>query len=214
MSPNYEQIEGCLNELDHELLRVGAERCDYLQQESQLWAVILLLLRSSSLLRSVARLYHSRDLDAFDAVRRAFFESWQLAFQFRMENARGEVGRWLAQAPDAWSADLRRLDDYARERGLDAPDIGRQYGQLSELAHPTRSACGNSAVLITNRLGMLDPNDNTLPEAIADFEREPAALLYRLVWLVLDSDAAFIGLGVNESNITNCVSFAEGYRRR
>jgi hypothetical protein len=93
MLPNYDQIFGCLDELDRELLRIGAEQCDFLRRRNQHTAVVLLLLRSSSLLRSVVRLYRSVELDAFDAVRRAFFESWQLAFQFRMENVRGEIGR-------------------------------------------------------------------------------------------------------------------------
>ncbi len=130
MAPDYDQIIGCLDELDRELLRVGADRCNLLQQQSQLTAVVLLLLRSSSLLRSVVRLYRSGDLDAFDAVRRAFFESWQLTFQFRMENARGEIGRWFAARPDSWSADLQRLEEFARTRGLQVPGIGYIMGGL------------------------------------------------------------------------------------
>jgi hypothetical protein len=212
MAPNYGQIFGCLDELERELLRVGAERCDEFQQQNQLMAVVLLLLRSSSLLQSVVRLYGSECLDAFDAVRRAFFESWQLAFQFRMGNERGEVGRWFAQAADSWSADLQRLEEYARARGHQTPDIGRQYGLLSELAHPTYVASQNSALLVARKLGLPAENDETLTEAIAAFESELVALLYRLVWLVLDLDARFINIGVNEANLPNCLDFAEGYR--
>jgi hypothetical protein len=132
--PDYNQILGCLDELDRELFRVGADQCNFLRQQNQLTAVVLLLLRSSSLLRSVLRLYRSEDLDAFDAVRRSFFESWHLAFQFRLENVRGEIGRWFAGESDSWSADLGRLEEYARSRGLRAPGIGVLYGRLSGLA--------------------------------------------------------------------------------
>lgn len=211
MAPNYDQIFACLDELERELLRVGIERCEQFQQQSQLTAVLLLLLRSSSLLRSAVRLYRSEYLDAFDAVRRAFFESWQLGFQFRMENGRGEIGRWFAGVADSWSADLQRLDGYARARGNRAPDIGRQYGRLSVLAHPTYTASQNSALLVVRKLGMRAENEQTLTEAIAYFESEPAALLYRLVWLVLDREAAFIDIGINEANLTNCLNFAENY---
>jgi hypothetical protein len=94
MPPDYDQIVTCLDELERELVRVGGEHCQHLQQQSQLTAVILLLLRSSSLLRSAAQLHRSNDLDAFDAVRRAFFEPWHLAFQFRIENQDRKVERW------------------------------------------------------------------------------------------------------------------------
>jgi hypothetical protein len=92
------------------------------------------------------------DLDAFDAVRRTFFESWHLAFQFRLENTRGEIGRWFALEPDSWSAE---------------------------------DACENSAAVIATKTQRLDPGDQTLAEAIASFETEPAALLYRLLWVAL-----------------------------
>ncbi len=54
-------------------------------------------------------------------------------------------------------------------------------------------------------------NDQTLAEAIAYFGGEPMALLYRVVWLLLDRDAAFIHIGVDEANLPNCVRFAEAY---
>lgn len=114
----------CLDEVEQELLRVGEERCDFLQAQNQLSAVILLLLRAASLFRSMAKLLRSEELDAFDAVRRFFLESWHLAFQFRMENSKGEVGRWLARMPKSWSADIDQLEKYARRRGQNAPNLG------------------------------------------------------------------------------------------
>jgi hypothetical protein len=113
MAQDYEQIFKCLDEVEQELLRVGRDRCDFLRWENQLSAVILLLLRSASLFRAMTKLLHSVELDAFDAVKRAFLESWQLAFQFRLDNARGEVGIWLARTADSWSADIGRLEAYA-----------------------------------------------------------------------------------------------------
>jgi hypothetical protein len=38
MPPDYDQIFGCLDEFDRELLRVGADECNFLQQQSQLIA--------------------------------------------------------------------------------------------------------------------------------------------------------------------------------
>lgn len=207
MPLNYEQIDRCLIEAERELLRVGEQRCERLTQNSQLLAVILLLLRCASLLRSMTQLYRSEDLDAFDAVRRALLETWNLAFQFRMQNQVRQVGMWLARRPDSWSAALRDLEEYARNRGHQAPGLGQLYGNLSNLAHPTRDAAENSVALTLKRLAIPNADDHTLAEALANFEGKSSALLYRLLWLVLDQDAALVPLHINEQNMPEAVAF-------
>jgi hypothetical protein len=112
--------------------------------------------------------------------------------------------------PRSWSADIQHLENYARRRGHNAPEIGLHYGRLSGLAHPTHDAAENSAVLVVSRLRMMDPNDRSLADAIAYLEGEPMALLYRLVWLALES-AGFGDLPVNEANVAGCVRFADAY---
>lgn len=128
-----------------------------------------------------------------------------------MENSRGEIGRWLVLEPNSWSADLQRLEDYAGTRGLQAPGIRLAYGQLSSLAHPTRDACENSAALIASRIQMFDPDDRALAEAIARFETEPAALLYRLLWVALDRDVALLEVGIRDANVPNCTNFTNTF---
>jgi hypothetical protein len=95
---DYELILRCLNETEQELLRIDAERCEHLRQNNQLTAVLLLLSRCVSLFRSMVEEFRSERLDAFDAVRRAFLETWLLAMQLRMATAAGEAARWLAGA--------------------------------------------------------------------------------------------------------------------
>jgi len=203
-------IQRCLDEVEQELLRVGQERCDFLLQDSRLTAVILLLLRCVSLLRSIVDLFRLERLDALDSVRRAFLESWHLAFQFRLENVSGEAGRWLARSPKAWAADLRRLDVYARGRGHRAPNLARDYGDISGLAHPTRDAAENSVALITRRRG-INTEPQMVDQAIAGLETTIPALLYRFLWLVLDQDATLLPLQVEDANIPNAVRFANQY---
>ena len=207
----YNRIAECLDEAERELLRVGREHCAFLRQPTQLSAVILLLLRSASLFRSMIELSRSEMLDAFDSVRRAFLESWSLAFQFRMEDPKGEVGRWLAQRPDSWNADIRRLDDYARGRGHHAPNLGRDYGELSELAHPTLSAAHNSAALILRRMGIPNEDERQLLDSMAKLEAGMPAMLYRILWLVLDEGAGLIPLYVNASNLPTAVQFVQEF---
>jgi hypothetical protein len=211
---DYEQIFNCLEEVEQELLRVGEERCDFLQAQNQLSVVILLLLRAASLFRSMAKLLRSEEFDAFDAVRRAFLESWHLAFQFRMENKKGEIGRWLARTPDSWRADIGRLEKYAKKRRQNAPNLGHDYGELSELAHPIRSATENSAALTIRRLGMTNLEEtNTVEKWMPGLELSLLAMLYRLLWLVLDEGSDLLPLHVNGERMPLSMRFVEEYTK-
>jgi len=189
---------------------VGQQRCGSLLRDTRLTAVILLLLRSVSLFRSIVDLFRLERLDAVDSVRRTFLESWHLAFQFRMQDLRGETGRWLARTPRSWSADIRRLDDYARGRGHRAPNLARDYGDITGLTHPTRDAAENSVALMTRRLG-INTAGQAVEEARAGWETTIPALLYRLLWLVIDQDASLMPLHVQEGNMPTAVRFAEQY---
>jgi hypothetical protein len=206
------ELEQCLAEIEGELIRVGRTRHEFLREESQLSAVILLLLRCISLFRVMLRLLPDGDLDAFDAVRRAYLESWFLAFQFRIQVQEGDAGRWLARRSGSWQADIHRLEEYSRNRGNASPDLANDYGQLSELAHPTRDAAENSAAILLWRRG-LNEDGHTVEEAITNLEGSIPAMLYRLLWLALDEDPSLIPLQLDERNTGTAVRFCGQFQR-
>lgn len=208
MSLDLVQIEACCAETERELLRVGGERCKALTDNSQLSAVLFLVLRCFSLFRSMLHLLNLNKLDAFDSVRRSFLETWLLALELRLVDSATRAAKWLARQGDSWSADIKRLEEYSKSREPKAPLLGRYYGELSELAHPTRVAAENSVALTATRYAI-----NTEAEAIrgarSEFEKELPELLYRLLWLVLDEDKTLIPLHVNENATPTAVQFAE-----
>jgi hypothetical protein len=201
----------CLFETEQELIRVGRERHEYLQQENQAAALILLLLRCCSLFRGMLSSFEKQELDAFDAVRRAYLETWHLAFQFRMPPVGGQPGRWLEGQGNSWSADIGALERYAKGRGVLAPDLGSDYGELSGLAHPTRSAAENSAAVILWKRGINEYGE-TVQAAIAGLERGMSAMLYRLLWLALDEDATLIPLQLDASRMPTAVAFCAEFQ--
>jgi hypothetical protein len=207
------ELEQCLDETEGELIRVGRTRHEFLHEESQLSAVILLLLRCVSLFRVMARLFTDRRLDAFDAVRRAYLESWLLAFQFRIQVQEGDAGRWLARRSGSWQADIRRLEVYSRNRGNVTPDLGTDYGQLSELAHPTRDAAENSAAILLWRRG-LNQEGHTVEEAIANLEGSMPAMLYRLLWVALDEHSTLVPLRLDERSMPTAIRLCEEFQQR
>jgi len=206
-----QRLNLCLVETEQELIRIGRERHDFLQQQSQDAALILLLLRCCSLFRAMLSSLQRQELDAFDAVRRAYLETWHLAFQFRMPTLRGQAGRWLARQPNSWSADIGALEEYARGRGLNAPDLGSDYGELSGLAHPTRDAAENSAAIILWKNGMNEYGE-TVEDAITALENGCLGMLYRLLWLALDEDQSLIPLGLEDGRMPTALGFCKEFQ--
>ncbi len=154
-----QRLNLCLVETEQELIRIGRERHDFLQQQSQDAALILLLLRCCSLFRAM----------------------------------------------------LSSLQRHARGRGLNAPDLGSDYGELSGLAHPTRDAAENSAAIILWKNGMNEYGE-TVEDAITALENGCLGMLYRLLWLALDEDQSLIPLGLEDGRMPTALGFCKEFQ--
>src|SRR2546430_624414 len=155
MALDCKHVLQCLDEVERELFRIADhEECQRFHKNSQLTAALLLLLRTSSLLRSMLLSLQFRDLlDGFHLIARGFEETWNLAHDLRLSVHHDRAARWLAGENDSWSARIGVLVNFAIGRGHREPTLGRDYGLLSELAHPTRSAAENSVTLCGVRMG-------------------------------------------------------------
>jgi hypothetical protein len=210
---DHEQVEACLNEIDHALFKVADHnQCQLFHAETQLSAVLMLLVECCSLLRSLLILFRSGETDAFQVVLRAFEESWYLAHDLRLVEHKGRASRWLAEENDSWAARLGRLMAFARARGLPDPTMGRDYGRLSEVSHPTKSAAMNSVTRCGARLG-IDGADAELVEERENEEARFPDALYRLLWLMVDQDARFISVHMKASDVPRCWKFCDGNNR-
>lgn len=203
------QFAACLDEVDRCLFNAAShEDCNRFHENTQLTAVLTLLVRCSSLLRSLLQLFELGASDSFQVVLRAFEESWYVAFYFRFQDQDANAAKWQAEIGGKWSPRIGELVEFAKARGVAEPTIGRDYGRLSEVAHPTKSAAFNSVTLSGARLG--------IPAAIAELAEEhkneedrfPDAL-YRLVWLMLDGDRQFIALHITENDLPLCAKYVK-----
>jgi hypothetical protein len=155
----------CLDEMDRCLFNAAAhDDCAGFHKNTQPTAVLTLLVRSSSLLRSLLQLFESGATDSFQVVLRAFEESWYLAFYFRFQDQYVNAAKWQAEVGGQWSPPIGELVEFAKARGVQEPTLGRDYGRLSEVAHPTKSAAFNSVTLCGARL--------KIPAAIAELAEE------------------------------------------
>ena len=205
------QVRACLDEIDAELFKVADnEQCQRFHKDTQLTAVVLLLLRASSLMRPLLGLFESLEFDAFDAVLRAWEEDWRLAHELRLSASADKAAAWLRGDNDAWSAKIAVLVEFAKGRGHPGPTFGRDYGLLSELAHPTRTAAENSVTLGGIRKGIDGARAEIAGAEKNNVERIRNSL-YRLIWLIGDQDAQFIKFPVDVKKMPASEKFLAGY---
>jgi hypothetical protein len=175
---------------------------------SQKWGQV-----HTSLFRSVLSLLENGSLDACDAVRRAYQETWLLAFEFRLEGSQAKAAQWHIGKSDSWSPDIRRLEAYVRSQGISEPMMGKTYGGLCEVAHPTRSAAENSMAVITAPHGD-SVAKTSLIEAQTSFEsRDVPELMYRFLWLIIEERTGLIKIEADTAALPTAISYANQYAK-
>jgi hypothetical protein len=95
--------------------------------------------------------------------------------------------------------------------GTTTSTYGADYGGLSEVAHPTKSAAENSLVTVTALHG--DPaSQSHLDQAKNSIAHDDApAMMYYLVWTVLADWSGMIGLGIKPEAIPKAFGFFRDY---
>lgn len=194
----------CLDELESEYLSVGIEHCRGLEDQSHVSAFLILGIRSICLLRGMLRLADPQFLDAYDTVRRSFIESWQLQFEFKIRGSGNKVQKWLVGLPDTWNADRTRLERLVEKLQGGRAGFGREWGELSEMAHPTIQAAVNS-VSIASTIAGVNPRPQKLDEAFRKLTKDYIGLLNREIWLTLQVCADFIETPLKEDRFPKCL---------
>ena len=186
-------------------MRIGMTKCSRMQDQSQLSAVVFLLFRAASLFRSVLTLLKSGQLDACDAVRRAYLETWFLAFEFRLQESEPKTALWHNGKSQSWKANMQRLSPFLTSQGVD-PKLKDDYSGLSEIVHPTKLAASNSAALW----------DMPLPELIKAkhfVECNIPMMMYRFLWLIIDERTGMIPLGSDMNALPLAVKYVNQYAK-
>jgi hypothetical protein len=143
-------------------------------------------------------------------VLRAFEENWNMAHELRLKAQQNKATKWLAEANDTYLASIPVLNEFIRGRGQHEPPLGRDYGSLSGLSHPTRSAAMNSVGVALLRLGSDGAEAEFRLVEENDKLRIPYAL-YRLIWLILDEDPRFIPIPTDPKKLPLSLKFYEAY---
>jgi len=210
----YPAYLSCLKESEADLVKIGRTKCNRLRDQSQLSAVICLLIRATSLFRSALSLVKNGQLDACDAVRRAYLETWLLAFEFRLEGSQEKTARWHNGKDKSWSANVSRLAKFLKSQGIESM-LGRDYGGLSNMAHPTKNAALTSVVLVTAPLGGCTSVERaTLVQARTSLESEDIPMMmYRLLWLIIEERTGLIPIEAELSALPMSVSYVNEYAK-
>jgi hypothetical protein len=208
MTSYAETVWPCLQELEREYLKAGETRCSSLTDRSQLSAFLLLGIRGVSILKAMFRIWEPDFLDSYDVLRRAYIETWQLQFEFRLRDSGKKVQQWFQGDAEAWSSDKKILERYIAKRRAGPAGYGREFGLLSGLAHPTFDAAINSCAIATIMAGS-NPNKARLEQSRMELGDDFLGLLNRQIWLSLEHDEELIDTVLPPDNMKMCIHFHE-----
>lgn len=197
----FEGIGPCLDELEVEYLRTGIDHCKGLQDHSHLSAYLMLGVRSVCLLRGMLQLADPQFLDSFDSVRRAFIECWHLQLEFKMKESTAKAQKWLEGKE--WQADKTKIEALIQKLQGGAAGFGREFGELSALAHPTWEATRNSVSIASTIVGM-HPKPESLHTEFEKLAKDYVGMTNRLIWLTLFKTEEFIDTPISEERLSTC----------
>ena len=208
---DYPAYFGYLRESEAELLKIGIAKCNGFHDQTQLSAVIFLLLRATSLFRSGLSILANGPLDAYDAVRRAYLETWLLAYEFRLEGSQPKTARWHNRIPKSWSPDFQLIEAYTKAQGITEPMLGKDYGGLSEAAHPTKSAAENSFATITAPRGEPIARASLIAAKTHCECKDVPMTMYRFIWLITQEQSGLIRIEADMTALPTADTFANEY---
>jgi hypothetical protein len=209
---DHEQFQSYLFELESALSTIGIRDCEDLHSASPLAAAVYCLLRATSLLRAVLSLAEAGLMDASDVVRRAYWESWMLGYEFRIEKASEHAALWHRDKDRHGIPDIGSVRSYELFLGITTSTYGKTYGGLSEVSHPTKSAAENSVVTISALHGDRSGRIAQAQKMLLTGDAPP--MMYLLIWTIFSEWPGMISLGITPPDIPKSAAFYEAYDKR
>lgn len=206
-----EQFLACIFELESALSLIAHEQCDDLQDQTQTSAAIFALIRATSLFRASHFLLDAGLMDSCDVVRRACWEAWMLGYEFRLMESRSHAARWHYERQKHWQADHKRISEFEASVDLVAMKYASDYGGLSEVAHPTKSAAENSFATVTAIHGNPDSRSNVDKARDVIGHEDAPAVLYLLIWTITAESAGLISFGIRLESMPAAQRFFHQY---
>jgi hypothetical protein len=210
---DYDKFQRYLFELESALSLVGIRECQNLKAETQPSAAVYALIRATSLFRATLSLIQADFMDASDVTRRAYWEAWMLGYEFRLDTSGSHTARWHFDKDKHGEPDFNRVKAYEISRGLTASTYGADYGGLSQVSHPTRSAAENSFVTVTALHGNLDSKTFLEQARQTIIQDDAPAMMYLLIWTVFSEWPGMISLGIKPEDVPQSAKFYNEYDR-
>jgi hypothetical protein len=209
---DHDKFQRYLFELESELSLIGIRECRNLQADTQLSAAIYSLLRATSLFRATLSLLEAGFMDASDVMRRAYWEAWMLGYEFRIDSAGSHAARWHLEKHKHGEPDINQVKTFERSRGITTSTYGADYGGLSEVTHPSKSAAENSVITVNAIHGDKSGRIEHARERIS--QGDAPAMMYLLIWTVFAEWPGMISLGIKPEDIPQSAAFYVEYDRQ
>jgi hypothetical protein len=199
-----------LQQLTAELVR-RSDQCLTANAESQLSACFLLALRALSLIKGMEAVLGPEAFDSYEVIARAHLEARDLLMTFRFDDeaARNKIRYWFAGTADsAWKAEHKKVDEFLIRRGAVAIELSSSWSRATVLAHPTKYAAQNSAVVIASSASGRE-NSEILSHKKADL----LVIISRFIVAVTYDIQGWISLGCDPGRMPTVEPFHQEVER-
>jgi hypothetical protein len=136
-----------------------------------------------------------------------------LAFEFRLNSSHARVHGWHSRGTKHKYGipEIKTVVKYMEAQGIDAAFLGRDYGGLCEVAHPTKAAAQNSLSIVAGLRDKSTVAANSLVDARAAFEGEQPKAMYLFLWMLVEKREGMMDVGVNLDNLPKALRFVKEY---
>ena len=134
-----------------------------------------------------------------------------LGYAFRLKTAQSHAARWHYEKNKYWEVDLNAIKAFEAANGFAPSKYGSDYGGLSEVAHPTKSAAENSFVTVTALHGNPQSKVNLERAKQLMAHEDAPGIMYFLIWAIVVKSDDLIGIGTIEDSIPISLGFYHDY---
>jgi hypothetical protein len=134
-----------------------------------------------------------------------------LGYEFRLKSSSAHAMQWHFEKHKHSDPDIKKIKAFEALHKIPTPKYGSDYGGLSEVSHPTKSAAENSVVTVTALHA--NPDSRVHLEHARDImaHEDAPAIMYLLIWTTIVESPDMISLGIKPEAVPKAFSFYNDY---
>ncbi len=136
-----------------------------------------------------------------------------LGYEFRLKGLSTHVVRWHLEKHKHSEPDVKMIKAFEVSHNIPTPKDGTDYGGLSEVSHPTKSAAENSFLTVTALHANPDSEIHQKQARDTMACEDAPMIMYPLIWTVIVESPDMISLAIKPESVPKAFSFDNSFER-